>query len=373
MNPGHGRASVRLLSLAVLAGPVVATGQDSTRAAPAAPACAIGAAEVRGVVRRLDGASVPAGLAVSIGWNVLQLQGLSVRTERCERAVVTQDGGAFVASGVPSNESLLIIAAGANGDVGVALRHEAGGAGSAPLSVFLPASADVEAAGDPGTGRACRTRGRVLNATGKPVANARVRVAGSDVVRTDAQGAFDAPACGSDGTTFDVRGLDVARGEWWVSLSGVPRYWAVSLDRPMPRLDAVVVTAPRREFADVTGFDQRRRGAWGRFITREDIERRMPMRLQFMLEGLPGVMVGANGQIRMSRNLGLGCAPAIFVDGMFLQGFDLSMIDPLTVYGIEVYRSAADTPPQFLPPGRGACGAVVVWTRRGLDNGSRGR
>lgn len=366
-------ASVRLLSLAVLAGPVVATGQDTSLVATASPACEVGEAEVRGVVRGLDGSPAPAGLIVSIGWNVIQLRGLSVRTERCESATTTVDGGTFVAGKVPGNESLLIVVVGANGAVGVALRHEVGGVGSAPLEVFLPTPADVKAAGDPGTGRACRTRGRVVNATGKPVANARVRVAGSDVVRTDAKGGFDAPACGSDGTTFDVRGLDVARGEWWVSLSDVPRYWAVSLDRPMPRLDAVVVTAPRRDFADVTGFDQRRSGAWGRFITREDIERRMPMRVQFMLEGLPGVMVGANGQIRMSRNLGLGCAPAIFVDGMFLQGFDLGMIDPLTVYGIEVYRSAADTPPQFLPPGRGACGAVVVWTRRGLDNGSRRR
>lgn len=357
----------RLLLFAAMVAPAGAAAQDPARADANAPACGVGGREVRGVVRRLDGAEVPAGLAVSIGWNVLQLQGLSVRTERCERAATTQAGGGFVVSGVPGDESLVVVAAGAAGEVGVSLRHEADTTGASPLVVFLPGAADVDSTDEPGTGRACRTRGRVVNLSGAPVTNARVRVAGGDVVRTDLTGAFDAPGCGTNGTTFDIRGLNVARGEWWVSVSPTPRYWAVSLDRPLPRLDAVVVTAPRRTFTDVTGFEQRRRSGWGRYVTREDIMRRMPQRVQFMLEGLPGVQVGGGGQVRMTRSLGLGCTAAVFVDGMFLQGFDLNMIDPMTVYGVEVYRSANDTPPQFMPPARGACGAVVIWTRRGLD------
>jgi hypothetical protein len=355
-----------LVVAVVLAG-AGSSGRVSAQTAPASSACSAGSSEVRGLVRRLDGAPVAAGLPVSVGWNVLLLQGLSVRTERCERSTVTDEGGTFRVTGVPQDEALVLVAAGLAGEVGVALRHDASGSATQPLQVYLPAASDVEAAGPVGAGKACRTRGRVVNAGGAAVGNARVRVAGSDVVRTDAQGGFDAPACGTNGTSFDIRGLNVARGEWWVSVSPAPTYWAVSLDRPLPRLDAVVVTAPRRDFTDVTGFEQRRRSGWGRFVTRADIESRMPQRVQFMLEGMPGVRVIADGTVRMTRAANLACSASVWVDGMYLQAFDLSMIDPTTVYGIEVYRGGNETPPQFQSPTRGACGAVLVWTKRGLD------
>lgn len=364
---------VRWCRFAAAAGLVLWGPALSAQAKDAEPAaCSSGATTIRGVVRRLDGASV-SGVPVSIGWNVLLLQGLAVRTERCERRAVSAADGSFTATGVPDDESLLLVAAGPDGDVGVALRHEAGTNAPSPLTVYLPAVSDVQAAGPAATGKACRSRGRVVNAAGQPVVGARVKAAGSDVVRTDPQGAFDAPACGTDGTTFDIRGLNVARGEWWVGTEQPPSYWAISLDRPLPRLDAVIVTAPRREFVDVTGFEQRRRGAFGRFVTRADIEQRMPLRVQFMLEGLPGVQVSPSGQVMLSRNMGLGCTPNVFVDGQNLLGFDLNLIDPQTVYGIEVYRGATDTPAQFQPVGRGGCGAVVIWTRRGIDMVGPGR
>lgn len=354
-------------SWAAAAGPAGLIAQQPEPATRRDAPCTAASGEVRGVVRRLDEAAVPAGLAVSIGWNALMLQGLSVRTERCERTAITRDDGSFVATGVPSDESLVLVVTGTDGDVGVAVRHEAGDATTSPLTVFLPAAADVAAASEPGTGRACHTRGRVVNGNGGPVANARVRVAGSDAVRTGPQGDFDAPACGTDGTSFDIRGLNVARGDWWVSVTPTPRYWAISLDRPLPRLDAVVVTAPRREFADVTGFEQRRRSGWGRYVTRDDILRRMPAHIQYMLEGFPGLQIVGNGQVRIARNVGLSCTASVFVDGMYLQAFDLNMIDVMSVYGVEVYRGSSDTPPQFQPVGRAGCGAVVIWTRRGVE------
>jgi hypothetical protein len=366
-----------VLLAVVMVGTVLAPRVSAAQADKSVDACygdstTAGRLPVRGrVVRAGTLAPVPSAQVV-VGWNVLVAKGMAVRTVRCERPVTADAQGRFTVDSMPDDESLIALATGASGEVGVAVRMQAGNTELNPVTVYMPSESDAAAAPVPASGKACTTLGRVLTVRGTPVANARVRVEDADVVRTDAGGAFSAPVCGRDGTSFDIRGLDVTRGQWWVSTAGTPTVWAISLDRPVPRLDAVVVSAPRNEYRDITGFEDRRKGGFGKFVTREDIAQRNPIRVAFMLEGMPGVQVSNNGStVAMGRSTAAGrsalmpCQAAVYLDGMWVPGFDLAMMDPQSVMGIEVYRGAAETPPQFIPVRGGGCGAVVIWTRRG--------
>lgn len=336
--------------------------------------CSTGLAQVEGVVRRIGGAPIGGRVEVSIGWNVILMKGITVRTARCERRIIAGADGAFRVAGLPADQPLLLKATGPAGEVGVALRHDAL---SQPLAVFLPATADIDAAPRAlgFSGSACRTRGRVVNRDGEAVASARVQVADHATVTTDARGAFDVPVCDSNGTSFDVRSLAVARGTWWVDTPSVPPAWALSLDRALPTLEQVVVRAPQREFRDVTGFERRRRIGAGRFITRADILRRKPVRVQDLVAELPGVLISPDGELVTYGRRGgpMGCPLSVVWDGIPAPGFDLNAISPDEVQGIEVYSGFMPLEYNFLVPqpfwfggASSSCGALLIWTQQGI-------
>lgn len=148
------------------------------------------------------------------------------------------------------------------------------------------------------------------------------------------------------------------------------------------------VTVRSRSTRDVSpvlrGFyDRMERGA-GRFITREEIEARHPVRITDMLRNLPNLRaspprMGTSGQGFTQPSNADRCTVVFFVDGMQINQpamagqratprHDLAIDDyvqPEEVEGIEVYRGESDTPAEF-----GTrwvqCGTVVIWTRRGF-------
>jgi hypothetical protein len=108
-------------------------------------------------------------------------------------------------------------------------------------------------------------------------------------------------------------------------------------------------------------YERKRRGGWGRFIEREEIERRHPLWMSDMLRMVPGVRVspgrGAGNVVRMRG----GCSPTLWLDGMPLRGTQIDeVVFPADVAGVEVYHSTG-MPVQFMS--HGGCGAIVVWTR----------
>lgn len=146
---------------------------------------------------------------------------------------------------------------------------------------------------------------------------------------------------------------------------------------PAPyELDGITVTErmSSRTLRDA-GFYQRQRSAFGTFITREDIDKRAPMRISDLLRNASGVTVVHCGsacrpsgyRIVSSRgNTGLGaqCAMQIYVDGRHVSDGDIDAWTVDSVEGIEVYNSTAGMPSEFNRPGA-VCGAVAVWTRTG--------
>lgn len=114
-------------------------------------------------------------------------------------------------------------------------------------------------------------------------------------------------------------------------------------------------------------FERRMSVGHGRFITRDDIVKRNPIRLIDMIRFLPGVRSDCRGaicQILLNHDRS-GCPPAIFVDEQRTSMAVLDITPPGDVEGVEVYRGAAETPPELNNDTARCGGAIAIWTRRG--------
>ena len=141
--------------------------------------------------------------------------------------------------------------------------------------------------------------------------------------------------------------------------------------RPVVLTLATVTVTGRHEVSGaMAGFYRRRATGSGRFITREDIEKRNPARMTDLLRSVPGLNVSpqrtasSNVRVRGSR-----CAPVVFLDGHALTAaeFDLDSVDPRSFDGIEIYSGGATVPVEFQRTFRMSsnCGTILLWSRRG--------
>lgn len=142
--------------------------------------------------------------------------------------------------------------------------------------------------------------------------------------------------------------------------------------QPVPLPAAEVETGIRRGDERMRGFHRRRDAGFGRFVTREDIERRRAVTdTKELLRGIPGVrLVGSRVQMSSSAS-SPRCMVQFFVDAVHITGAPtdfLSQFRPRDIEGLEVYRGPAETPPEF-SRGGAHCGVVVIWTR--TPGGSR--
>lgn len=139
----------------------------------------------------------------------------------------------------------------------------------------------------------------------------------------------------------------------------------------------VVVGRVTHATGDLAGFYDRmergRRSGLGRYLSRPEIEERLAILATDLFRGQASVRTipGRAGRGHALRMAG-GCAPAIFIDGSYINRFnpDDSLDDFVTVQsieGIEIYRGAMSHVDRFHDP-RG-CGLILVWTRRGVPDG----
>ena len=143
---------------------------------------------------------------------------------------------------------------------------------------------------------------------------------------------------------------------------------ALRLNADGVRLTPIKVTAKNKRAAGkLGGFAERAsKRTFGRFITREDIEKRHPVSVSDMLATIPGLQVvpsprGFGNEVRSIT----GCRPAVYLDGVRfpLMGESIDhIVDPMDVEGIEVYTNAAEMPVEYQGPGA-SCGAILLWTR----------
>jgi len=168
---------------------------------------------------------------------------------------------------------------------------------------------------------------------------------------------------------LEVTALGYQALEREVQIQGAPPVEIrVELTPDALTLEPVVVVLLRSPRLHAAGFYQRRDQGAGRFMDRDEIERRGGSRVTDLLRGMAGVQIQPTrgGQVPQVVLRG-GCRPDIVVDGMNL-GPNLSpddVLSPGDLEGIEVHSGIS------APAGlsRGGCGMLVFWS---ADPAARG-
>jgi hypothetical protein len=139
-------------------------------------------------------------------------------------------------------------------------------------------------------------------------------------------------------------------------------------------LEPLVVTTRSAAAGRITEFHRRlETKAFGRFIVREDIERRPAARVTDLLRTQPGVSIQSVRRGAFDRNVitmrgGIGgCLSNIYIDGVRIRQSAEFPIDdllaPNMLEGVEIYTSGATAPAQYQESSQ--CGVVLFWTRQG--------
>lgn len=159
--------------------------------------------------------------------------------------------------------------------------------------------------------------------------------------------------------TEDVR-FDLRRGK--------TKRLTVVLDVEAVDLDPVVVeTRSPDGWRDLGGFYARRGlyGGFGRFFTREEIERTHVPSIDALLmrTGITTRCV-TQGCVPTRLTRGRLCSVAVSVDGFPFWEHDYGQIRIDEVAGVEVYRGMMSPADVFPPLGHDrSCGSVHIWTR----------
>jgi len=215
--------------------------------------------------------------------------------------------------------------------------------------------------------------GFVKDSLGHAVPGAEVRARGNVVVAfSDDSGRFHVPKMPVGARGVMVRRLGFAPTRAPIvpgageadSLSVTLRAIAMSL--PEITVEEQHDSLSRKVLAD---FWARRARGFGKFVTREEIERKGASRFVDVVRSVPSVTIqNSRGRpdIRF-RGAGYGsmfrdCPPQYWLDGIPLERGVADEFTPENVEAIELYASPATTPPQFNTRSA-TCGTVVVWSR----------
>ncbi|MGH7449337.1 MAG: carboxypeptidase regulatory-like domain-containing protein [Longimicrobiales bacterium] len=135
------------------------------------------------------------------------------------------------------------------------------------------------------------------------------------------------------------------------------------------------VTARYRDSRAHPDFHRRvewgRQTGFGRFITREEIERTAFVRTSSMLVQVPSIRLvhapDGNVYLGVSERGTFNCRPAVYLNGMEIsQSFGLDELSLDELEGVEVYRWRTEIPLELARPN--VCSVVSFWTRVGTGS-----
>ena len=213
--------------------------------------------------------------------------------------------------------------------------------------------------------------GVVRDSGGARLAGADLTLAGLTVRATsDTAGRFRLAGVPVGAGTLHVRRLGYRAASVRITVErGSTASVTVTLAHLPHALDPVLVEASRQPAVRyLQGFYERRSKGHGYFVTRDQIATRQWSDMTDVLRSLvPAVRISSS---RMARNAvrlrGSRCAPLVWLDGAPAMAgeFDLDVISPETVSGIEIYPGPATVPVEFRSTrGIESCGVIVVWSR----------
>lgn len=221
--------------------------------------------------------------------------------------------------------------------------------------------------------RFARMDGIVQDSLGYAVREAEVAILGTEIQTvTDTAGRFSmaglplglqvvrARKIGYKVTYTPVR---LASGEEWKGKIVVRR---------LPQILAEIVVVGKwgkpAKYANTAKYDEfyrRRSGRVGRYLTREEIDRRRAVKVSQLLTGMLGLRVGydrpGGDEIEFATCPAFGIS--VWIDGQRLTGTVnelLRVINPSDVEAMEVYSRESQVPAEFRD---NSCAAIVMWTR----------
>ncbi|HEX2190286.1 MAG TPA: carboxypeptidase regulatory-like domain-containing protein [Longimicrobiaceae bacterium] len=247
-----------------------------------------------------------------------------------------------------------------------------------PLRILAAGLLALALPGAGGAGAQQATSGLEVTVTshgsGRPVMGARVSVVGTGIAAsTDASGRLRMAGVPSGVQTVEVRRLGYVTRLKLVDLrAGRSVPVAFEMEVEAIPVAAIRVEAKARdwgaEYLERSGFDRRRRNSAGAFLTRADIQKTRPRFLSDALRRVSGMRFQPNGMrgdahVSMARSGSRPCPVQYFVDGQLIgPGFNIDEIEAGDVEGLEIYRGAAQVPPEFNRR-TASCGVIAVWTR----------
>jgi hypothetical protein len=215
-----------------------------------------------------------------------------------------------------------------------------------------------------------QVQGRVVEAgTGRAIADATLRIAGTQLTRTS----------GDDGG-FTIVGLPA--GEYALEAEHLA-YRAVSdslhvelgtnvmlevrLDATAIPLEPLIVDV-RSLMLERRGFYVRMDRGLGTFITRERIDRMIPLQPTDVLRGVAGITMQRRRNGFGYQPVGRGgCGFRYFIDGTRVgPGFEIDDVPVEWIEALEIYSGVSTVPAEFsamMHEQRGNCGLIVIWTK----------
>jgi len=341
---------------------------------------------------------MPVGTGVSLSGTVLDsitmqpLANVAVHLDRVSNETRTDAAGSFRLSDLGHGEHVLVFLK--EGFNPRTYRFEVTGADQGDIDVGLVGLAR-------GPAPVAEVSGTVTDViTNEPVVGAMVSVNGQNLGVTGPEGTFWIrvfPHLGTNRLTLRRIGYGPVGAVVWIARDSAQLDLDVEL-YPVPvQLEEVVVEGERTIYdfgVRLRDFNRRRRTGFGKYFTREDIERRQPQNVSDLLARVPSVFVTTNvsghNKIQMRGPWG-PCMPAVFIDGVKLSELRFAIgrpmprlpggtpeegeVAPVTVWemgiddvvmpdeiaGIEVYRGPAETPAELGLVERD-CGVIAIWT-----------
>jgi hypothetical protein len=226
----------------------------------------------------------------------------------------------------------------------------------------LAAAASVSA--QQSTGIAGQVIDRVTRA---PITGALVTVLGRPGTRPDSAGRFASTGLAAGTHVVQVRALGYDQATWFVEVTDEHTTAVVlELEPAAVTVSGVVVEGQGWEQRGMADFLRRREGRRGVFITEAEIQEAKAHRLGDVLRNVAGVrQVCRSNVCRVYMSRSRPCAPNFWVDGFSANNSTTLEMPVLGVIAIEIYRTATETPVEFLR-GDNICGSIVIWTRSGL-------
>jgi len=224
--------------------------------------------------------------------------------------------------------------------------------------------------------------GVVRDQNNAPVADVVVDVLSVGRARTDSAGAFRIGPVPSG--TLIVRATRIGYQPIMKMLTiepGQERRVDITMSPATQQLPTVVVREDSTTtlLADPTGFDSRRKTAvGGHFILEEEIAKKHITETEQLFHGIPtvqmdtgGIVVIKRGEISLRDIYGpegdqfFHCVGAqVIVNGVEMpQPFNINLVAPSDIRGIEIYSGPASTPTRLRSP-KTVCGTVAIWTKQ---------